>query len=477
MTRPSYASTTHLRRSWYTLSVDTLRGFVFFIALVALAGIAFLGYRRLEEHNLRGAAATRIEEAQQLATRVQQTSGAGRFRAEWETGWHYLQTARRELEREDFRAAARDGALARNVLLSILDSLDRRGAPGDASFVSVHGGVEYRRGGAGLWEPARQQVTLRAGDYVRTSGRGSAEVMFADGTLYNVRPNTSFIVSDSENGGGERAIAMEYGWVNLDTTEREARVTTPSAEARVGRDSQAYVAYDADRDRARFGAFRGTIQVSSDDGTVDVEELEEAQQVRGRLSAARTLPGRVQLVEPTENSEADAAEDDRLVLSWRPVTGAARYALQVSRNHLFVDNVIDVEDRTSTRATLGLLGEGSFQWRVAAVGSRGSLGPWSTPRKFRVSSSTGSEDGEDDIPPALAVEEITAYGSIFIVRGSAEPGSTLRIEGEPVNVDADGSFYKTLQLRQEGWANIEVEARDAWGNESTKKQRVYVDIP
>ena len=50
------------------------------------------------------------------------------------------------------------------------------------------------------------------------------------------------------------------------------------------------------------------------------------------------------------------------------------------------NNIIDVEDRDTLKATVGLRGEGSFMWRVAAFGSEGIMGPWSAPRGFRVAS-------------------------------------------------------------------------------------------
>lgn len=492
MTRPSFASTFKMRRRWYTLSVDTLRGWIIFGCLLALVGAGIWGYRLYEEYSLRGEAATRIEEARQLAARVQQTRGASRFRGEWEAGWRYLQGAQRAFDADDYRRAANDGLLARNVLLAILDSLDQRGAPGDASFIAVDGRVEYRRGGAGDWQTARNRVALADGDYVRTAANGSAEIIFADGTIYTVRPNTSFVVSGTggDDGGGERAIAMDYGWVNLNTV-RPARVTTPAAEARVREESEAYVAYDASSQRARFGAFRGSLQVASDGETVDLGALEETEQVRGRLSETRPLPPPPQPLEPTDNLEVDAAQTPELVLAWEPVTGAVRYALQISSSHLFADNVIDVVDRTKPRATLGLRGEGNFQWRVAALDRGGVRGPWSTPRRFRVSLPGESPAGEpaaspaaeadaesaDHTPPALEVEEISPYGNIFIVRGSTDPGSTVEIAGEPASVAADGSFFKTIQLGEEGWSSIEVRARDAWGNQAVKRQRVFVEVP
>ena len=491
--RPSFAPF-RLRRGWYTLSVDALRGWLVFGSLLALAGAGWFGYRLLEEYNLRAEAEGRIAEARQLAARVQQTRGASRFRSEYEAGWRYLQGARRAFDAADYRGAAREGSLARNVLLAILDSLDHRGGAGDASFIAIGGRVEYRRGGAGDWQPARTRLALAEGDYVRTAGNGSAEIMFADGTLYTVRPNTSFVVSATGNGADrERAIAMDYGWVNLNTASRPARVTTPAAEARVREESEAYVAYDAAAERARFGAFRGSLEIAAGEDTVTVAELEEAQQLRGRLTPARPLPGRPQAVEPPDNLEIDAGSNRELVLAWRPVEGAARYALQVSRHPLFADNVIDVADRDGTRATLGLRGEGSFQWRVAALDRAGARGPWSPARRFRVALPVGegggaaaaaagtaaaaAGDAADRAPPTLELEEVTPYGNIFIVRGSTEPGSTVEIAGEPASVAADGSFTKTIQLNQEGWSFIEVRARDAWGNQVARRQRVFVEVP
>ena len=86
-------------------------------------------------------------------------------------------------------------------------------------------------------------------------------------------------------------------------------------------------------------------------------------------------------------------EDGQLVLTWQEVPGAERYALQVSRSQHFVDNVIDVEDRDNLKATVGLRGEGSFTWRVAAFGSEGVMGPWSAPRGFRVTANSEPATG------------------------------------------------------------------------------------
>jgi hypothetical protein len=464
------------RRGWYTLSVDTLRGFVVLVVLAAAAGAGFWMWRDWQAHSEQRRAAALIEEAQTLVVRLQSATGLAAHREELESGRGYLQEARKAYGQGDFPAARRAGQQARYVLMAVLDTLARRGDSGDANFISVQGEVEYRRGETGEWETARSRVALASGDYVRTGAGGSAEIMFGDGTLYTVRPNTSFIVSRRQGGGGgDRSITMEYGWVNLNTASRGARVGTPTADAEVEEDSEAFVSYRRDTREGRFGAYRGSLEVAGEAGRRKIGELEEVVQLDGELSEPRPLPRRPEPVEPADNLLLDSDKVRELVLAWRPVEGASRYALQVSRNQLFVDNLIEDADRAKTQATLGLRGDGSFLWRVAAIGRDGSRGPWSSARKFRVAS-VRHQSGDDE-PPAIELEEVSSYGNIFIVGGRTEPGATVEIDGEMVKVGADGSFTKTIQLNKEGSSYIEIRARDAWGNETVRRRRVFVQVP
>jgi Glucodextranase, domain B/FecR protein len=478
--RPQPGRMARPQRGWYTLSVDTLRGWAIFLALAGLAGGGYLGHRYWQAYNQRREAGALIAEAGDLVERLKTSAELDRYRADYDTGRGHLQAARRAYGEKSFPDAWREGALARNVLLAVLNSVERRGDGGEAGFISVHGDVEFRRGESGDWEGARTRVNLASGDYVRTGGNGSAEIMFADGTLYTVRPNTSFIVSrgQGEQGGdSERAIAMEYGWVDLNTAGRAARVATPAAEAKVREDSEAFVGYVKETRQGRFGAFRGVVEVVTKGARRRLSGLQEVIQVGERLSEPRPLPARPEATAPSDNAQLDVAKAHELVLGWQAVDGAAHYALQVSRNHLFVDNVIDVEDRSKTRATLGLRAAGNFLWRVAAIGRDGSLGPWSEPRSFRVTSEGDGDGAPDRQPPKLELDDVTSYGNIFIVGGRTDPGSTVTVGGEPVKVAADGSFTKTIQLNNEGWSFIEIRASDAWGHEITKRRRVFVDVP
>ena len=96
-----------------------------------------------------------------------------------------------------------------------------------------------------------------------------------------------------------------------------------------------------------------------------------------------SLPSAPALIAPDPDATV-RIETEQVKLRWSPVDGATRYALQICRDEHFVDNVIDVENRRGSSATVGLLHGGRFFWRVAAFNGRGFKGPWSDPQAFEV---------------------------------------------------------------------------------------------
>ena len=480
------------RKDWYSISVDTLRGWLFLLLVAAALAAGYLGYRALDRRAVEGNSRRMIEDDQRLLTQVRDDVKTGEFKSEYEAGMQSLQEARAEYARGTFRAALTSALTSRKLLQSILDAVALSTSGGQAQFVSLQGEVEYKRSDGGSWEEARSRLPLRAGDYVRTGNGGSAEIIFLDGTLYTVRANTQFVISSggsgpaSGSGSGAapgsatpagQSIQMEYGWVNLNTASRPSQVKTPGAVARVREDSEAFVTYDRDSNRGRFGALRGGMELAAKGGlTRQVGELQQVVQTGDLLSRAQKLPAPPEPLEPADNRELDLDRAPSLVLSWNPVPGSARYALQVSRNHLFVDNLISVENRARPKATLGLRGEGTFFWRVAAFSHEGNEGPWSRPRKFRVASFKSGGDRPSP-PPELDLVDVKSYGSIFIVAGRCTPGIRLEVNDEQTDVGADGSFKKTVQFGKEGWSYIEIRARDRWGSETVRRRRDLVESP
>lgn len=488
------------RKDWYSISVDTLRGWFFLLLIAAGLVVAWLGYREWERHALERKSQAMIQEDQRLLAQVRDDlKAAEEFKSEYEAGAQSLQEARAEFAQRRFRGALASAVTSRKLLQSILDTVALGSSGGQARFISVQGEVECKRSDGGSWEEARARVPLRAGDYVRTGAGGSAEIMFLDGTLYTVRGNTQFVISSGSSGSSgasapsagpaaqstqaaaeapaDQTIQMEYGWVNLNTSSRPSQVKTPGAIAKVREESEAFVSYERGGRRGRFGALSGGLELAAKGGmTRQVGALEQVVQTGDLLSQAQRLPAPPEPVEPADNRELDMDRAQSLVLSWNPVPGSTRYALQVSRNHLFADNLISVENRSRPRATLGLRGEGTFYWRVAAFGRDGAEGPFSRPRKFRVAAGRSAGD-RPAAPPDVDLEDVKSYGNIFIVAGRCTPGARLDINGEQADVGADGTFKKTVQFTREGWSYIEIRARDRWGSETLRRRRVLVESP
>lgn len=470
------------RKDWYSISVETLRTWALVLVLGALAAVGYRLYRNWELKDLQRDAVQTIQEAATLEQQVRKSdvSQAKNFAGEVQVAREKLAAARAELEKQAFREALRDSQQSRDLLRNVLDASTLSASSGKAQFISVQGEVEFRRASSDTWEEARNKLALRPGDYVRTSSSGSAEIVFVDGTFYTVKPNTQFVVSAVRNtadGATEQAIQMEYGWVNLNTSSRPSKVQTPGAEARIGQDSEAYVAFDKDAKKGRFGAVAGSVEVAAGGQKREIKALQQVVQNGTLLSEPTDLPPRPILTTPLDNADFDPARDGQLVLAWEPVRGAARYNLQVARNHLFVDNVIEANDRAKTRATLSLRGEGSFLWRVAGVTGGSVAGPWSEPRRFRVVSFRAGAGESDAPPPELEIETAKSYGNICIVVGKTDPGASLVINGEPLKADASGAFTKTVQLNREGWNFIEIKARNASGKETVQQRRVFVENP
>lgn len=377
------------KRYWYKISVDSVRAWTSVLMLLTIFGGGFIGYRLLSHHLLEREVMLALEEADALAKRLQQERGITGYRDKFTTAKSELTKARAHYEHGELSDALSKAERSRSLLSSIVDSMRNRSPSGEAQFITTKGGVEVRRGERGEWEPARGRMVVHGGDYIKTSGNGSAEVMMVDGTLFTVRPGTVVLVNrarPSGQGQSRRSIALESGWVNLSTADATSQVTTPRAEAEVRQRSEAVVSYDAKKGEGKFAAFRGAVRVASkeDDSVREVGELQQVVQAGGALSDAKSLPDPPEVISPGDNLEFYLEGSRQLALEWRPVKGAKRYALQVSGNRLFVDNVIDTEQRLKTRATLGLRGEGAFVWRVAAFDSESERGPWSPVHRFRV---------------------------------------------------------------------------------------------
>ena len=141
---------------------------------------------------------------------------------------------------------------------------------------------------------------------------------------------------------------------------------------------------------------------------------------------------------------------------------------------LFAETVIDIEGRRRSSARLGISDEGAFYWRVASIDGRGDKSAWSETRRFRVLS-TGGIYWEDQEAPPLHLEDIYVNGNIIIVKGRTEPGVNLEVAGQPIPVNADGSFSRAVSLGGVGLVSLVLTAVDAAGNQTVEHREVLIE--
>ena len=85
---------------------------------------------------------------------------------------------------------------------------------------------------------------------------------------------------------------------------------------------------------------------------------------------------------------------------------------------------------------------------MAAVDKDGAEGSFSDFARFTVSRPQGGARGTGD-PPPLVIESIEVRQNILQVRGRTEPGATLTVNGQRVDVASDGAFNEFIQLPAE----------------------------
>jgi len=453
-------------RGWYSVSVNSVRRLLLLILFAAIVLVGVFAWERWMVYTLEDRALAEIEEATAITEQLEASDRYQQIYEDHKAAWDQLREARNAYQEKDFERAREKGESCVNLLRSVLASLSQ----GSIRVMSVQGNVEYRRGDRGNWSRLRPHDTLDAGDWVKTATDGTAQLKIGDGSVFTLRQSTMVHLSERETTD------LAFGRVELNTSDKSSTVSTPKSTATVREDSEALVAFDRDKGAGRFAAFEGSLEVSSKAGgeTIEVGALQQIEQFGDQLAKVRDLPVAPVPISPANDRAFDLDTDTEVVLSWQPVNRARRYALQISTTRLFASSLID-DVRTKTSARLAIQGEGNFYWQVAALDAEGTPGPWSEALAFRVASRSTIGDSSDQVPPTLEILDTETLGNLVIINGRTESGAKVTINGEGVVLKPDGSFSKTIQMTQSGWATLEIVAVDAWNNESIQRTRVFID--
>ena len=308
-----------------------------------------------------------------------------------------------------------------------------------------------KRSGTLEWVGATRATVLRQNDLVRTGSGGAAEIRFADGMTIAVRPDSLITIEESSQNPVSRqqrvALSIQSGEANFQTASHavpgSTTISTPTVRTTAERDSAGNIQVaDSGATGLRFFKGAGEAQTRSGQKIALVSNEGVKIDAAGAAGAKTALPTVPQLTAPPHQTEVSYPDLQQGVtlLMWNPVTGASGYRVMVDYSPSFTRPLYDKHGYKPTQLELRGLDAGAYYWKVAAVDAGGSEGAFSEAWRFTLAKAPASAAS----PPSLAVEALELKGNVLHVRGRTEAGATLTINGERLEVQADGSFEEFL---------------------------------
>jgi hypothetical protein len=346
-----------------------------------------------------------------------------------------------------------------------------------ARFASIEGSVHVKRAGTLEWRAATLTAVLRQNDLVRTGAGATAEVLFADGMHISVRPDTLITIVESSQNPVSRqqrtALAVQSGEANFQTAARNGSTTisTPTLRTNAGRDTAGNIQV-AESGETGLRIFKGRGETETRSGQKISLGANQGLTVDagGTAGPAVDLPTVTLLTAPP--NRADIAYEDLsgsvTLLVWNPVPGASGYRVMVDYSPSFARPLYDRQGHRPTQLEVRGLEAGSYYWKVAAIDARGSEGSFSEPWRFTLAAAPPSVSP----PPPLVFEAAELKGNVLHVQGRTEPGATLTLNGDRLEVQADGSFNEFLTFAGRAGATVVLRATTRNGGTVEDRRRV-----
>jgi len=350
-----------------------------------------------------------------------------------------------------------------------------------ARFRSIEGSVQVKRAGTLEWIPATPALVLRQNDLVRTGSGAAAEIFLADGGRINVRPDSLMTIVESSQNPVSReqrtALAIQSGEASFQTAPRgvpgRTTITTPTVRATAERDTAGSVQV-AEGGATGLRIFKGQSQAETRGGQKIALGANQAVRVDAAGAAGPTLslPDVPQLTAPPNQTEIAYKNlaDGLTLLMWNPVGAAAGYRVMVDFGPSFARPLYDRRIARATQMELRALDAGSYYWKVAAVGAEGTESAFSDLWRFTLARAPQTAAS----PPLLAIEAAELKGNVLHVRGRTEPGASLSLDGQRLDVQADGSFNEFLAYGGAAGTTVVLKATGVGGGTVEQRRRVTV---
>jgi len=322
-----------------------------------------------------------------------------------------------------------------------------------AQFSAIEGSVQVKQAGTLEWIDAAEAGILRRNDLVRTGAGSTAEILFTDGTQFNVRPDSLITIEESSRNTLSRrqrvALSIQSGEANFQTAARtvpgETTISTPTVRTTADRDTVGNIQVAEGGDTG-IRIFQGGGRAETTTGQQIQLASNEGLQVAadGTAGPKTALPSVPALVAPPEGSTLSHPDPSRAItlLLWRPVPGASSYRVLVDFSQTFARPLEDRQGFEGTQLELRGLDASTYHWKVASVDADGNEGQFTNPATFTIQKASPVATK----PPALTVETLELRGNILPVLGRTAPGATLTLNGLRIEVQPDGSFNEFVML-------------------------------
>jgi hypothetical protein len=353
-----------------------------------------------------------------------------------------------------------------------------------ARFTNIEGNVRVKTVGTFEWVSADPSIVLRKSDLVRTGAGATAEITFFDGTVVHVRPDSLITIEDtSEDFATKRrrvAWHISSGEVNFQTGKRNVpgsatEISTPTVKTIAGELTDGGVRVDPSGD-SDVKVYRGSTRVETKAGDKYTLGAREALKVdaAGKAGPKQVLLDAPALQAPPHQTEISYPEPSRAttLLAWKPVLGSTSYHVQVDYSPYFNRPLVD-QVRKDSAVELRGLETGKYYWRVAALDKDGVEGGFSAFARFTVVRKEGPGGG-GGTPPTLVIEALDVRTNILQIKGHTEPGATLTVNDQRVDVQGDGSFNEFIQLDKGGRQLVVIRSTGMNGGVNEQKRPIVV---
>jgi FecR protein len=347
-----------------------------------------------------------------------------------------------------------------------------------ARFNALEGEVRVTRSATRETLTATSETELFPGDTIQTGASGRARLSMADGSTLVVRPNSTIIVRDnasSEDGKKTSVhVRVEGGQMSVRTDQQPAGaknvVETPKTQNEIGEQTGATFGVNADNTED-IRVNTGEVQTTDHAGQQTALHGGEYVSVNpsGTIARPQKLLDVPVPLEPRDLQKVFVSQNEaaNVTLKWqRPQSGTATYyRVEVATSPFFVADgkVVERDQLAANEFKASDLRPAVYFWRVRGTAASGQTSDWSEAHKFAVTlKGTGSQ---------VAVSNLSAEllgGKIYLVRGRAEPGITVRIADREVMVPTDKAFVLQITAPDNA-GEITLEAEDSQGN-STQYQ-------